>query len=60
MPRVLRLSPVKGVPTYPTAMVLARAAYEGAIRVLWMLKPDNPFDRGKSMACECQADGEVS
>jgi hypothetical protein len=35
----------EGVVTYPAAMVLARAAYEGAIRVLWMLKPDNPFDR---------------
>jgi hypothetical protein len=27
------------------AMVLARAAYEGGIRVLWMLEPDDPFDR---------------
>ena len=35
----------EGVVTYPAAMVLARAAYEGAIRVLWMLKPDDPFDR---------------
>jgi hypothetical protein len=35
----------EGIVMYPAAMVLARAAYEGGIRVLWMLKPDDPFDR---------------
>jgi hypothetical protein len=30
---------------YPAAMVLTRAAYESALRVLWMLHPDDPFER---------------
>lgn len=34
-----------GVVMYPTAMVLARAAFESALRTLWMLEPDNEFDR---------------
>lgn len=35
----------EGTFMYPAAMVLTRAAYEGALRVLWMLQPDDPFDR---------------
>jgi hypothetical protein len=31
--------------TLPSAMVLARAALEAAVRVQWMMIPDDPFDR---------------
>jgi hypothetical protein len=30
---------------YPAAMVLVRAAMESAVRTVWMLKPEDPFDR---------------
>jgi hypothetical protein len=30
---------------YPAAMVLTRAAYESALRTLWMLQPEDPFER---------------
>lgn len=30
---------------YPAAMVLTRGAYESALRVLWLLHPDDPFER---------------
>src|SRR5437660_11030662 len=29
----------------PSAMVVARAAYETAIKLRWMARPDDPFDR---------------
>src|SRR4051794_31663402 len=35
----------EGAFMYPAAMVLTRAAYEGALRVMWMLQPDDPFER---------------
>jgi hypothetical protein len=35
----------EGTPMYPAAMVLARAAYEGALRTMWMLSPDDSFER---------------
>lgn len=35
----------EGAFMYPAAMVLTRAAYEGALRVMWMLHPDDPFER---------------
>jgi hypothetical protein len=30
---------------YPAAMVLTRAAYESALRTLWMLHPEDPYER---------------
>lgn len=30
---------------YPAAMTVARAAYEAALRALWMLDPEAPFER---------------
>jgi hypothetical protein len=29
----------------PSAMVIARACYEAAIKAMWMATPDDPFDR---------------
>jgi hypothetical protein len=34
-----------GAATFPAAMTLARAAYEGGLRTLWLLDPDEPFER---------------
>jgi hypothetical protein len=34
-----------GPAMFPAAMTLARAAYEGALRTLWLLDPDEPFER---------------
>ncbi len=34
-----------GAPMFPAAMTLARSAYEGALRTLWLLDPDEPFER---------------
>jgi hypothetical protein len=34
-----------GVPMFPAAMTLARAAYEAGLRTLWLLDPDDPFER---------------
>lgn len=35
----------EGVPLLPAAMTLARAAYEAALRTLWLLDPAEPFAR---------------
>jgi hypothetical protein len=35
----------EGYALYPAAMTLSRAGYESGIRILWMLYPDEPFER---------------